>query len=792
MSRAIYSVACLALCTLLMAACGEEDRAQTYMQRGLALYEKGSLVKARLEFKNVLKIDPKQAQAWFMLAQLDERDQNWQAAFKAYGRVVELEPSNWEARVKKGVLLLAGGNQEEALAEAEAVLTQDGTHPSALALRGAVKQARGDLDGAVADAQSALVVDPNHRESLGLLADIRMAQGQGAEAKALLERATQAHPDYAPLKLALARVHEELGEGSAVQRLLEDLVELQPKEFSHRLQLARFYAAQGDLGAAEGTLRAAVEADPSDLQRKLMLVDFLEGSQGFDAAMGELQRWIDANPDDAGLRFALAERYRKAQRLDDMEAVYRDLAERDAKGPDGLKARGKLAALMLARNRVDDALSLAEEVIKDDRQSADALLVRAAIAVERGDADQAVGDLRTLLRNDPTSLDALRLIAQAHVLKGELPLAQDALEKGILARPADSAAYLQLAELRAKSGDVDGAAQVLERLLARVPDNAAAQTGLAQIQLNKQDVVALEKTAQHVLDTRPEHPLGYYLKGLVLQARGELQESIAQFETAYIKNPKSWESVIAMARSDMALHKPEQAAARLKRLLEEQPDNATLVGALGEVYQSMGEDGLARAQYEAATRSAPGSPVAYERLARLQLARGEREAALATIQAGLDATNRHPALLVIMAILKQQSGDTEAAIAAYEEVLQGDANAEAAANNLAMLLADRRYHDPASLERARELTKRFESSEQAVYLDTAGWVQYRSGNYERAAELLSRAMDRAEVDPERQYHLGMTYLKLGRTEEARKLLAAALDSQKPFEGLEEARAALAY
>ncbi|MGB5833220.1 MAG: tetratricopeptide repeat protein, partial [Thiohalocapsa sp.] len=137
-------VGLLAAATLMAASCGKEESAKQYMQRGMTLYDQGNLVKAQLEFKNVLQIDPQDAEAWFMLAQIDEQKQEWRSAYARYAKTVELTPDNLEARVKLGMLLLAGNNADEALTQADAVLAANPQHSAGLALRGSVRLRQGD------------------------------------------------------------------------------------------------------------------------------------------------------------------------------------------------------------------------------------------------------------------------------------------------------------------------------------------------------------------------------------------------------------------------------------------------------------------------------------------------------------------------------------------------------------------------------------------------------------------------------------------------------------------------
>jgi len=52
------------------------------------------------------------------------------------------------------------------------------------------------------------------------------------------------------------------------------------------------------------------------------------------------------------------------------------------------------------------------------------------------------------------------------------------------------------------------------------------------------------------------------------------------------------------------------------------------------------------------------------------------------------------------------------------------------------------------------------------YVDSLGWVYYQKGDYHRAAEQLERAVNLTGDDPTITEHLGDTYDKLGRLNEA--------------------------
>jgi Tfp pilus assembly protein PilF len=56
------------LMVAILAACGgPEEKKLKFYNKGKELYEKGDYVKAKLEFKNAVQIDPKYVDAYYML-----------------------------------------------------------------------------------------------------------------------------------------------------------------------------------------------------------------------------------------------------------------------------------------------------------------------------------------------------------------------------------------------------------------------------------------------------------------------------------------------------------------------------------------------------------------------------------------------------------------------------------------------------------------------------------------------------------------------------------------------------
>jgi Flp pilus assembly protein TadD len=112
------------------------------------------------------------------------------------------------------------------------------------------------------------------------------------------------------------------------------------------------------------------------------------------------------------------------------------------------------------------------------------------------------------------------------------------------------------------------------------------------------------------------------------------------------------------------------------------------------------------------------------------------------------------------------------------------------ANNLAMLLVTYRT-DQKSLDRARDLTAGFATSNNGNLLDTGGWVHFKRAEYAQALPELEQAAQERPQSPEIRYHLGMAEMRAGLPERARSDLETAVAGAQGFEGSKEARAVLA-
>jgi len=83
-------------------ACGGADERKTkYLEKGKAYLEEKNYDKAKIEFKNVLQIDPKYAEAYYYMGQLAEKKKDFIQAVGNYNKAIELNPNNIKAKANR-------------------------------------------------------------------------------------------------------------------------------------------------------------------------------------------------------------------------------------------------------------------------------------------------------------------------------------------------------------------------------------------------------------------------------------------------------------------------------------------------------------------------------------------------------------------------------------------------------------------------------------------------------------------------------------------------------------------
>ena len=194
------------------------------------------------------------------------------------------------------------------------------------------------------------------------------------------------------------------------EKLLREVIKLEPAVVGHRYTLARFLVADKRVEEAAQVVREVIAQEPENLEAKTALVNLLAAGQSFEAAEKELLGFVKTLPKDMEVRLALGDFYNDRGKRAQATRVYDEIVKLDGDGARGLAARNRLAANAVREQRLDDATSLVNEVLAINAQDNDALILRADMALARGDAPAAITDLRAVLRDQPEAVPVQRAL----------------------------------------------------------------------------------------------------------------------------------------------------------------------------------------------------------------------------------------------------------------------------------------------------------------------------------------------------------------------------------------------
>ena len=297
------------LAVVLTACGGAEERKAKYLEKGKVYLAEKNYEKARIEFKNVLQIDPKFADAYYYMGQIEEQNRDLQKAAGNYHQVLQLDAEYINAKVKLArIYTIVGtdeyiGNAKNLLQE---VFAKQPDHAEAILVDATIDSRSGNKDQAIEKILKVIEKSATQVDAYSLLAAIYASQGKDAFAIEALKNGINNNSDAIALRMMLAQTMvKNNSDLIGAEEQLKKIIEIDPENYNYRIALATFYATSKQADKAELILREAIADDAEDPKRYLVLVEFLAGQKSVKAAEEELLSAIAKKPKFYELRFAL-------------------------------------------------------------------------------------------------------------------------------------------------------------------------------------------------------------------------------------------------------------------------------------------------------------------------------------------------------------------------------------------------------------------------------------------------------------------------------------------------------
>jgi len=189
-----------------------------HRERGLAYFQSQQYQEAVIEYKNVVQLDPKDADAHYHLALSYLRlggMTELQQAFVELKQTVEIDPANRDAQIKLGELYLLSRDPKKARERAELVLASAPQDAEGLMLRGRSLIGEEVYDEGIAALTKAIELDPHNLRAYLDLSQAHLRTKNVPAAEAALKRALAIHPKALEAQLALGDLRVLTGQSEA-------------------------------------------------------------------------------------------------------------------------------------------------------------------------------------------------------------------------------------------------------------------------------------------------------------------------------------------------------------------------------------------------------------------------------------------------------------------------------------------------------------------------------------------------------------------------------------------------
>lgn len=546
----------------------------------------------------VLERAPDYVPARLRLAQLALADKDYETVTREVGSIISRDPQNIESRQLQAQMYLATRELDKAQDIMSDLVRM---YPGAAQLwyqAALTSIAKNDAGRSLREVEKAYELNPKLPQAMLLRGRLLMAGGRFSDVIESTQRFITESPRYPPAYLQLADAFirsDQSDEALAVYRDYESKFEKDPRgAHLQGLVLLRQEKSGDAVGAFERALIASPLYFPSIEQ--LALIDLQ--AEKFDEAAARVSKYLAENPDSAAGHYLMGRVHLAAENYQEAEKQFEAAIESN---PQLENAYFALVQIYSETDRKAEAKIKLESLLREKPTDRKALMTLGIMLTEEKDYQGAADRYEVLLSSDAGFFPALNNLA-----------------------------YIYSEHL----SDLDRAYELARKAQQLEPEDPKVGDTLGWILYHRKEyplaLVHLEESAAklpEVAEVLYHLGMNHYRLGNVSRAAGLLANSLS-----LAKDDEKWRSDARAGLDVLELDVSNADASVLSRLEElsgERPDDAVVLTRLAQVQEALGNDPAALENYLEAGRLAPSAVDPMIGQARIRLARGELNQALA-------------------------------------------------------------------------------------------------------------------------------------------------------------------
>jgi len=656
-------------------------------------------------------------------------------------------------------------------------------------------------------------ISPNdpYTNYLGGLLAFRQGDYEKAEGRLLL--VLKFAPDHNPTRLLYGVVNYAQHDYEQAAYFLSKYVTAVPENLDARKLLVRSYLALERQDDALEVSQSGLTENSSDAEL-VALAGLSEVRRGKTAAgIAELEKAVSMAPDSLAMRGELAKAYMTAGETD---LAVKQLQEILNKGGYNKQAESMMVLAHMRAGEFDQAGIVALGMLSKDKDDPAVITLVGNVFAASGDRHEAREYLERALRVKPGFSPAALSLARVEELEGNTERARELYEGQIDSATNPVVPMLALARLAKQQGRVQEMIEWLNKAIARAPAKIESRVFLASYYLREKQPDKAKPLVAEALKHSPKAPELLMLQGRLLMGDRRFEEALPSFSLVLSSDPGFDVARLLRGERLLQLGRLKEARTDLDILLKKQPNNIVALVLMTKLEIQEGKFDQALDHSMQIQQEFPEQFTGYELTGDARFAQQDYAGAEQAYAQALDRM-KNPELAIKLAESLYHSGNPEEAITqlqtwsreypdhvsarqrlgtiyldmgrnseaaeAYHGVLAIDQNNRVALNNLAWLYMQ--SNNPEALAMAKRAYLLY--PDDPGVLDTYGWLLVQHDQADEGRRLLKQAMEKLADLPEVHYHYAMALYKTGDKKEGLSIFQQLLNSDRPFEGMDEAK-----
>ncbi|SFG40083.1 XrtA/PEP-CTERM system TPR-repeat protein PrsT [Neptunomonas qingdaonensis] len=436
-------------------------------------------------------------------------------------------------RLANVILLIREGALDEALDNAQVVITDWPEDARSWNSHASVMHAQGDLASAIQSYQKALTIQPSHVDArvakVGALIDLARLD-EAADDLAFLKKEYPYEPRAAYFRgLLLSKAGDEEGARLEYVRCTEVIAVLSKDKVASDPQLlmsaALAHYALNQLESARNYLQLYLNKVPSDVGAHKLLADVLLKQGDPENAIKILNTARSLLQSDADLLTMLAAAYSQTGR----HARATRLLEEAVSSGGSLFTKTQLAKSLLRSGDVERGMQALEKIHAQEPTQQTGFLLTVSYLKQKA-FEKAEGTAHQLVGLDPDNVTYRNLFGIALFSQGKMEVAREQFNLILKQAPSFSAAQINIVKIDIAEQKLSQARTQMELLLVQYPENTSVMLEMSRLELasEKQDEALRWAEKAFALDSRSLEVVLYLTDLYVKLEKLDLAESVAR------------------------------------------------------------------------------------------------------------------------------------------------------------------------------------------------------------------------------------------------------------------------